>query len=103
VHHVLTALQLVDVAHIPLSVGARPVSTLDRDCAFLTTTAWPALMRMVTHHYGDLQGALQHLVNYRAETEMHRQTIRAMSNRSPLTPEQLGVTLLTNEHTEQHS
>lgn len=83
VHHVLTELCLIDTPHVPLTLGVRPPSTLERDRAFLTSTAWPAFTRLIAHHFGDIEAAMLDLVNYRAELEMHRQTVRDMS-RIPL-------------------
>lgn len=79
VNQVLRELGIVDTPHIVLTMGSQPPPTLDRDRAFLCSTAWPALMRLMTHHYGDLEATLLDLANYRAEREMQRQTIRDAS------------------------
>ena len=67
-HEVLTSCS-IDLPRIQVSQGPRPPSTVERDLAFLSSTAYPALMRLVGHHHGAIEAAILNVLDYRAETE----------------------------------
>ena len=58
----------IDGERTPMSPGARPRQSLDRDVSFLARQAWPALLRLVAH-YGDVALAFKALDEYRVENE----------------------------------
>lgn len=69
--HVVASLGL-DLKPLPLSQGQRKPQSIERDLAFLASTPFPALMRLVAHHQGDYVTAFAALLDYRAETERTR-------------------------------
>lgn len=73
-HHVLTTIG-VDLAPLKVSEGPRPPTTIERDLAFLSSTAFPALLRLVAHHGGVLDAALSAVFAYRDETARIRALI----------------------------
>lgn len=73
-HHVLHEVG-IDLEPIAVSEGPRPPSTVERDLAFLSSTAYPALMRMISHHHGAIEDAVLNVIGYREETERVRKLL----------------------------
>lgn len=75
VHELLTNLGL-DMEREPLSPGQRKPESIERDLAFLASTAWPALLRLAAHHHGDIVSAWSAISDHRTETERTRELLR---------------------------
>ena len=65
---IVQALDLRD-ERIPVTPGPRPPNSLERDKAFLSSTAYPALARLIAHHAGAIEAAILDVLAYREETE----------------------------------
>lgn len=66
--HVVHALDLMSES-IKVTPGPRPPSTIERDKAFLASTAYPALARLIAHHAGAIETAILDVLAYRDETQ----------------------------------
>lgn len=71
---VVQALDLLS-ERIPVTPGPRPPSSIERDKAFLASTAAPALLRLIAHHAGAIEAAVLDLLTYRDETARTRRLL----------------------------
>jgi hypothetical protein len=68
-----------DIDYLTVSPGPRAPRTVERDLAFLSSVAWPALLRLITVHEGDMGEALNAVARYRDETERTKALLRGAS------------------------
>lgn len=94
--HLLTELGLGDTPLIRVTPGPRSPSSIERDVAFLASTAWPAISRLLSHHHGDPAAVVYHVADHRADLSMQAEALRNARRdtyKAPLTPASHGVTL----------
>lgn len=61
---------------LTVSPGPRAPTSNERDLAFLASVAWPALLRLIAAHDGDMGEALCAVARYRDESERTRALLR---------------------------
>lgn len=68
----------LDLAPIKVTQGPRPPTSNERDLAFLSSTAFPALIRLMGQ-YGTAAGLVGAILDYRAETERTKRLLHGES------------------------
>lgn len=76
-HRLLVDALDLDLQRIVLTEGPRPPTSVQRDLAFLASTAYPALMRIIAHHSGAIEAAIASVLEYRTETDRLRALLKA--------------------------
>jgi hypothetical protein len=82
-HYTLDQLGVGCADQLTLSAGVRVPATVARDLSFLANAAYPALLRMIRYHAGDLASALAHVLRYREDQDLQQAQLRHVARLLP--------------------